>query len=144
MFKKIALPIIYTLSALFMLLTGFFSVASESGISINAFGMLAQGRYSAMFIVVGVFAVVVMAMGVVALVSIALDVYKGKGFILKLIPFIATCASFVYMILGIVSVEGMVSAVFVPFIIQFVLLAAQVFVDKVIFKEEKQEQVKNA
>ena len=144
MFKKIALPIIYTLSALFMLLTGFFSVASESGMSINAFGMLAQGRYSAMFIVVGVFAVVVMAMGVVALVSIALDVYKGKGFILKLIPFIATCASFVYMILGIVSVEGMVSAVFVPFIIQFVLLAAQIIVNKVIFKEEKQEQVENA
>ena len=106
-------------------------------ISINAFGMLAQGRYDAMFIVVGVFAVVIMAMGVVALVSVALDVYKGKGFILKLIPFIATCATFVYMILGIVSVDGMVSAVFVPFVIQFVLLVAQILLDKVIFKEEK-------
>ena len=137
MIKKITLPIIYALSALFMILIGFFSIANEGVISINAFGMLAQGRYDAMFIVVGVFAVVIMAMGVVALVSVALDVYKGKGFILKLIPFIATCATFVYMILGIVSVDGVVSAVFVPFVIQFVLLVAQILLDKVICKEEK-------
>lgn len=142
MIKKIILQTIYALSGLLMLLTGLFSISSYGIESVNAFSIMAFG--DAFCIVVGAVAILIMAGGLAVMIMLWLSIYKGKETLLKLVPFIACVASFVYLILAIACVDGMVSSVFVPFILQFVLLIAYVVVTKLLPESQSEVECSDA
>ena len=139
--KKWANYIIALLCAFFTIIMGFTTVVKGVDYRMNAFDMFTTG--DVMLIFCGVIAILGIVLGIFSLIRLANEVFVDKGKT-TFIPIMSLTLTFIYMVIGIIAVDGYPTLVFLPFLFELVLavlyfICAKFLPDYEVKKADKHE-----